>query len=139
MNVSVKVMKSYDYCHFEVQLSDEAENAEKGIQLADELGKVAQILADNQIDRYKRKKLHMEQRNPFANWQLERMFDYIGRITEGNRTPEMKAVIKARDDYQHWLEMDFDYEEDLDCAGAPDCSVVFKQLEVLFPNDHLPF
>jgi hypothetical protein len=47
---SVKVMRSHDYCHFEVVLTSSEANTP---QLVDELRKTAARLADKAVEQYK--------------------------------------------------------------------------------------
>ena len=96
---SVKVMRSYDYCHFEIQLSRETlggTHAEQ-LQSVDDLRKDAMRLADKSVEQYK-----------IARSDADRKCDAIGRMRyrqeeieplqskpEADLTPEDKAKLKA--------------------------------------------
>jgi hypothetical protein len=57
---SVKVMRSHDYCHFEVALSATIDDGlERPVQV-DELRKTAARLADKAVEQYKVAKLNAE-------------------------------------------------------------------------------
>lgn len=143
MQVSVKVMKSYDYCHFEVQLGEDSElilYGDPGLKAADRLGKEAQKLVDKQIARYKRYKQHLEGMSPFGNYRVAQAVAHIrDKIPAAHRTPEMKALLKAVDDYNHWQGREFDYDEDFEPAlTADDIETVLKQINQAV-NDGVSF
>ena len=132
MQFSVKVMKSYNYCHFEAVLADEIDTPDGPDSIAaicDELGILAQQACDRQIARYKRQKAHCEDANPFEDYSTNRVFELIDKVPKGERTPEMKAAFKAKADYLHWRSREFNYEDECDFRGPGDYGVVREQLE----------
>jgi len=148
MNISVKVMKSYDYCHFEVAygLTDDEVKAEcqreKNLtELTDELAIKSQVATDKQIARYKAYKTHIQGMNPFScDYQIRRIVQGIKNIPESDRTPEMKAFMKARQDYAHYYESKFSYES----PGLPpilpeDLKLLIKQLGDISTEPEPPF
>ena len=69
---SVKVMRSHDYCHFEVCLSSSSANT---LELVDELRKQAARLADKAVKQYqqsKRAAMRLESKQS----DLSAQFDY---------------------------------------------------------------
>lgn len=119
---SVKVMRSHDYCHFEVCLSSSSANTPETI---DELRKTAARLADKAVEQYKAAKLNAERRDN-DEWKksaLRRDAEEAAKKPEGERTPREKATLKAfhdarfnesrpRYNYEdEWQEQD-DYEPD---------------------------
>ena len=108
---SVKVMNSYDYCHFEVVLGSDQEMSFDDV---DEMRKQAQRLVDKSISQYK---IAKERANQRANrkWEREQLLSECKRIEEkpeGERTAEDKAKLKALDDYAYWAEYNYDYEDE---------------------------
>jgi hypothetical protein len=110
---SVKVMRSYDYCHFEVCLtSTEATTAES----VDALRKTAARLADKAVKQYQTAKCNVE-RALSDKSTLEsiryRHRDILGK-PESERTPEEMALVKAVEDRAHRNRPQYDYEDDWD-------------------------
>ncbi len=108
MNASVKVMNSYDYCHFEVVLSAEGVNLED----VDSLRKDAQRLVDKAIGQYKiAKRVAMIDRTPDV--ELERRAKAIREnYPQSEWTPEQQAIIKELDDRNFRASRSYDYEDD---------------------------
>ena len=116
MNVSVKVMKSFDYCHFEVQLASDDFPASASqaavVAEADALGIEAQRLCDAQIRRYQRHKQHLSGANPYADYEVRRVLAAVHDVADTDRTPEMRALVKAAADYMHWRDSEFAYDDE---------------------------
>ena len=114
MSASVKVMRSFDYCHFEISLgTDEAVT----INEVDDMRKEAARLADKAVEQYKTAKevLSYQQNARFYCKQLEEKADeIIKNVPETERTPEQKAVLKELSDHQHKMTRLYDYEDDCD-------------------------
>lgn len=89
MGISVKVMRSFDYCHFEICLGD-SEAAADDIARADELRKEAARLADKAVRQYKIAKAAEEKR---ASEQFER--EQLARECERIRSKEPDEQIKV--------------------------------------------
>lgn len=107
-SASVKVMRSHDYCHFEVCLSsNDADTPEK----VDALRKEAARLADKAVDQYKTAKKAYEVHAQFnEKWRLREALS----AAEGERTPQEKAVIKYHQDAAFAARFDYRYEDDFD-------------------------
>lgn len=110
---SVKVMRSYDYCHFEVSLSssvDCSSGSAEWFQMVDNLRKNAARLVDKAVDQYMTAKRARE--NAASNLAQLRSDAYIAQQTpESERTPQQSATIKAMRDAE-WRGSDYDYEDD---------------------------
>lgn len=113
---SVKVMRSHDYCHFEVSLSS-AESGEAGIspEQVDELRKQAARLADKAVEQYSIAKewaqRHMYVKGDGTSERLKKLVDLILGTPEEERTPEEKAIVKAFAD-ERYARRQYDYQDD---------------------------
>lgn len=117
-SASVKVMRSHDYCHFEVNLSTDIDPSADACAQVDELRKTAARLADKAVEQYKIAKdnariIESEQ------GRLDNAMFYAQKILdkpEGERTPQEQAQVKALQDYQHRISLRrrFDYEDEWD-------------------------
>jgi hypothetical protein len=107
---SVKVMRSYDYCHFEVALTIAADQSTcVSLDSVDELRKQAMRLADKAVAQYKVAKAHRETSERFYTpYEIES----IKALAETDRTPEQKASLKAHQDAEFFALRDYDYEDD---------------------------
>lgn len=111
LNASVKVMRSHDYCHFEVQLSSPFPVS---IAEIDELRKKAARLTDKAVEQYKVAKQNAariegeRQQRLYKKFEIER----YRLIPEGERTPEQQAAIKLYDDTQYQAWHRYDYQDD---------------------------
>lgn len=117
MKASVKVMLSYDYCHFEVVLgTDDGDSLT--IQGANELRKTAQRLADEAVRQYQEAK-RLAQKRMNADLEAGAFLGEIKAIEakpEGDRTVNEIAQMKVFQDDQ-WraqFEYEYDYEDDPD-------------------------
>lgn len=110
MNASVKVMNSYDYCHFEVALSEE----NVSIEDADNLRKEAQRLVDKAIKQYKiAKRAAMIDQTPSP--ELKRQVQVIKEnFPQSEWTPEQQAVLKEFEDRNFRASHPYNYEDDWD-------------------------
>ena len=115
---SVKVMRSFDYCHFEVCLGANLEAGSLSISAVavDELRKTAARLADKAVLQYQQAKAHASKR---ANSRYEKgaLTEEVERILakpEGDRTPNELAKVKALADEAFWTrrESEYDYNDD---------------------------
>lgn len=107
---SVKVMNSYDYCHFEVVLGSDQDMS---LDDVDEMRKQAQRLVDKSISQYKIAKERANQRQNLK-WERDQLLLECKRIEEkpeGERTASDKAKLKALDDAAYWSQFDYDYED----------------------------
>lgn len=108
---SVKVMRSFDYCHFEVILG-----STEPIDLAgvDAMRKEAARLADKAVRQYRvakvnAAKLVSEKQN---RAYLIRDIERIESIDEGERTVSEQAKLKAYSDQQWEASHHYDYDDD---------------------------
>lgn len=110
INASVKVMRSYDYCHFEVSLACEVSSCED----VDAIRKDAARLVDKAVDQYIVKKSNIqriendERRKSNLKWS----HDSAEKTPESERTPEQKAQIKAYQDSLHRRRPRYDYSDE---------------------------
>lgn len=107
---SVKVMRSHDYCHFEIVLGFAAPAS---LEYVDELRKNAARLADKAVEQYKIAKKDAERR---ASDFRQRCYDKptiteIRAKAETDRTPEEQAQLKAYDDAVFAANRRYDYED----------------------------
>lgn len=112
MSASVKIMLSYDYCHFEICLGSDRDMCD-----VDELRKSAQRLADKAVHQYKIAKRVAEKnlQDDYHRRSLESEVKMIeARVPEEKRTPEMLAKIKALQDQEHVEGRSYNYEDDFD-------------------------
>jgi hypothetical protein len=105
-SASVKVMRSHDYCHFEVCLSSSSATTPQGV---DELRKAAARLADKAVEQYKIAKV-ATQRLEYI--QQEYLHNQAMGVPEGERTPEQQAIIKFKSDAAFAARFNYDYEEE---------------------------
>jgi uncharacterized protein YicC (UPF0701 family) len=113
---AVKVMRSYDYCHFEVALSTEFPVTTEDV---DELRKAAMRLADQAVEQYKIARKVEEgklsaRRQLGVRWLEEEVQQIVNDIPEDERTPEQKARVKLWEDFQFQAQFEYDYEDDFD-------------------------
>jgi len=119
MKGSVKIMLSYDYSHFEIALSSDAEMDVPGVN---DLRKVAQRLADEAVRQYKRAKKAAANRE-VGKQQREYFLHEIKRIEkteEQDRTVRDLAMLKQYQDenWQAQFEDDYDYDDDQAFVGG---------------------
>ena len=115
MSASVKIMLSYDYCHFEVCKSTDEPISDSRIN---ELRKDVQRLADEAVRQYKIAKAKEAARNKSEYEENEYKIE-IERIQikpEGERTINEVAKLKQWEDEQwrkgYFARHDYDYEDD---------------------------
>lgn len=104
-SASVKVMRSHDYCHFEVCLSS---NDATTPQMVDELRKQAARLADKAVEQYRVAKAASARRDRIKEaWRLTS----AKQTPEDQRSPYEKAIIKYHADADFAARFDYDYED----------------------------
>jgi hypothetical protein len=113
MDVSVKVMLSYDYNHFEILLSEECES----LEAVNRLRKSAQRLADEAVRQYKIAKEMAAKREtaPYKKEVFLRDISLIQEKPKGERTVNELAMLKQYKDesWQEQFAYQYDYEDDL--------------------------
>jgi len=114
-SASVKVMRSFDYCHFEICLG--VDGGSFSPDDVDEVRKEAARLADKAVEQYKIAKAAAEAREEaFRDYQYaKRRADRIREVAESDRSESEKADLKAFED-KEWnaRRFDYGYEDDLD-------------------------
>lgn len=113
---TVKVMLSYDYCHFEVSKTIVNEVNADSVFTApgltqneiDDVRKDCQRLADKAVGQYRTAKEMAAKRlgSSYERMQLEKEVREIKQKKDEYITPEDKAKIKAIEDYNHYNYMD---------------------------------
>jgi hypothetical protein len=106
MQASARVMRSYDYCHFEIVLGDECPT----LDAVDDLRKQAAILVDEAVRQYKIAK-QKENSRQMREDDIERSLQRIELI---KKTPisewsiEQAALMRSYEDKSFWASMDAD-------------------------------
>ncbi len=110
MKASVKVMNSYNYCHFEVCLGTDEDLS---IEQVDDLRKAAQRLVDKAVDQYK----VAQNRIPYQYGRYQALEKEVKIIKENypmsEWTPEQKAKVKKLADFRFY-DYQNDWEDDWD-------------------------
>lgn len=114
---SVKVMRSYDYCHFEIALSSDQEMT---LDQVNELRKCAAILVDESVRQYKIAKTR-EQKREYSEAELRRQISAAEEFKKGGLeklTSEQAAFLRtvaSKEFWQHWDEDEsYFYEEEME-------------------------
>jgi hypothetical protein len=113
----VKVMRSFDYCHFEVtlsaSLSDLTEEQDR-VKAVDELRKQAARLADKAVEQYKiaKENARLCGNDPFNLERLKREALQAEARPESERTPEEMAALKYLSDSYYQNRRRYNYEDD---------------------------
>lgn len=116
---SVRVMRSFDYCHFEVCLStDERVTLDE----VDCMRKEAARLVDKAVEQYKiAKEVHASAHNAGINVRWAKAeAEHISAIAETDRTPEQQAVLKDYKNYCFHASRRYDYEDEWDSGELED-------------------
>jgi len=114
MSASVKVMRSYDYCHFEVQLGiDEPAS----IDQVNELRKQAAMLVDEAVRQYRIAKAKEANRisQQYDRDQASKRIARLKEKPEGELTAEEAATLRADADGSFWKgfeDDDYTYSEE---------------------------
>jgi uncharacterized protein YicC (UPF0701 family) len=115
MGASVKVMRSYDYCHFEICIG--ADDAKSDAEI-DELRKRAARLADKAVEQYKiAKNVEGSKLSRSGEYErLKREVQDIERLPDGDRTPNQVAKVKLLADrnWQEYISERYDYQDGWD-------------------------
>ena len=115
-SANVKVMRSYDYCHFEVALSAD-DGVPYELSEVDDLRKEAMRLADKAVEQYKIAKRVINQ----TETSTEHLRYYEQRVKaikenypKSEWSEEQKATIKAFEDHEFFSNLRYNYEDDWD-------------------------
>lgn len=114
----VKVMRSYDYCHFEVTLSSTVNDLPEGedrFKAVDELRKQAARLADKAVEQYKIAKRWAAKTECQGGEREKReaLAQIILETPEYERTPEEQGILKGLAD-ERYAKRHYDYQDDWD-------------------------
>lgn len=119
-SASIKVMRSYDYCHFEVNLSASGPLTTSEV---DDLRKEAARLADKAVKQYKTAKriaLLRDSDQRSMSYSAEE-YARIKAMPESEWTPEDKAEVKAQDDRAFRINRPrYDYQDEWDDGDGRD-------------------
>lgn len=107
MKASVKVMRSFDYCHFEVALSSDEE---MGIDQVNDLRKQAAILVDEAVRQYKDAKSaeRERERHQFGREQAMQEVARLRAVPQSDLSVEQAARLRSYEDREFWREYDQD-------------------------------
>ena len=111
---SVKIMRSYDYCHFEVCLGTDELMDLDGIN---QMRKEAALLVDEAVRQYQIAK-EKESSRKWNYTQMKGLLDKIKLIEslpESERTPEQAALLRGNADSEFWQTYeseDYYYQDD---------------------------
>jgi len=111
MSASVKIMLSYDYCHFEISKGSEQELTNKEIN---EMRKDVQRLADEAVRQYKKAKEVAQNIN--NRKYIERDIKEIQSKLEGDRTINEVARLKEYEDEKWEAQFVYNYDDDENLA-----------------------
>lgn len=117
MKGSVKIMRSYDYNHFEIAL---ASDEDMDVKQINELRKKAQMLADEAVRQYiiAKSKESLRLNLKIEKKQLEKEIELIKEIKpQSEYTAQERAKIKALEDKNYWKQHNYFYDDDYDCEG----------------------
>ena len=112
---SVKVMRSYDYSHFEAAITIENDSGLEPAEI-DEMRKTCQRLTDKAVEQFKTSKMEAAKNYDSAHKKAQFISscDAILQKPEGDRTINEIAMLKLRDD-KKWEESfgsHYDYDDD---------------------------
>ena len=114
MKASVKVMRSYDYCHFEVALSSDQEMT---LDEVNGLRKQAAILVDEAVREYRIAKKREDSRQRFE-WDKERAVERATKLREkppSEWSIDEAAFMRSYEDKEFWRDFESeDYYYDAD-------------------------
>lgn len=115
---SVKVMRSFDYCHFEIILGviEPDGFGEDGDSIIDDLRKRAARMADKAVEQYKVAKTQSQLKLDVLSSHnyMRQNAEEIERLGEMDRTPRQQAELKAWKDLQFRANREYDYQDDWD-------------------------
>ncbi len=110
---NVKIMLSYDYCHFEICLGSDKNQTLKQIN---KMRKDCQKLADEAVRQYQKAKKYalMNVNIKSERKRLENDIFIISKKPKSEWNAEEKAKVKALNDKEYWEQYDYDYYDDED-------------------------
>lgn len=115
MPASVKIMLSYDYCHFEICKGSDENLSDEQI---DAMRKDVQRLANKAVEQYKifKSLAEIKIRRKDEKENAERQCKRILEKPEGQRTLDEVALLKAFNDknWNEYIDAQYDFEDDWD-------------------------
>ena len=113
MKASVRVMRSYDYCHFEVALDDEVATLNE----VNDLRKQAAILVDEAVRQYVIAKTKESDRQG-NQWKMEQALHELELAKQKpleELTPQQAALLRMDADKEFWKQYESDdyYYQDM--------------------------
>ncbi len=107
---SVKVMRSHDYCHFEICLGADGITT---MQEVDELRKQAARLADKAVAQYQIAKRAAQRKSDGIGHirYYKEEAEEIRALAPTDRTSEQQAALKAHDDAVFHASREYDYQD----------------------------
>jgi len=116
-STSIKVMLSYDYCHFESSMSLENESGVQKSEI-DSARKDCMRLCDKAVSQYKiaKEMATLRQNGKYKMHNFEQECKKIEMIPEGGRTLDQIAMLKQYSDenWQAQFDYDYDYEDEVE-------------------------
>lgn len=116
-SASVKVMQSYNYCHFEASMALENDNG-LSMQDIDSARKNCQRLTDKAVGQYQKAKEAAAKRsnNEYEKKVFLSQIESIKKKEEHDRTIKEIAMLKQYEDenWQAQFNYEYDYEDDED-------------------------
>jgi hypothetical protein len=111
MGASVKVMLSFNFCHFEISKTTDQNVDDKAI---DEMRKDCMRLADKAVRQYEiaKTKASNQAALDFEKSELKNEVEKILKIPEIERNATQMAKVKALADHEYWKQHCYDYEDD---------------------------
>jgi hypothetical protein len=110
---TVRVMRSHDYCHFEITLGILPADSILSFEEADNLRKEAARLVDKAVEQYKIKKADLS-RQEQSDYERRHLCDEAAEIEarpETERTPSEQALLKRYKDAVYEANRAYDYED----------------------------
>ena len=116
-HASVKVMRSYDYCHFEVVLGRDNGQALNEYNVK-EMRKEAARLVDSAVEDYRKMQAFLRFKNETA-YEYGRLQDEVKKFHElepdtDKWSDKQKALKKRLEDLDYYRSLEYDYQDDFD-------------------------
>lgn len=124
MKASVRVMRSHDYCHFEIALSSDEDMT---LDEVNNMRKQAALLVDEAVRQYRIAKKKEDNRQRFE-WDKERAVERAARLRDKSQsewTIEDAAFMRSYEDKAFWADMD---QENYTYAKDPERDRHFSML-----------
>jgi hypothetical protein len=111
MSASVKVMLSFNFCHFEISKTTDQDVDNAAI---DNMRKDCMRLADKAVKQYQIAKTNASAQAAldFERSELKTEVERILKIPESERNATQMAKVKALSDHEYWKQHDYDYEDE---------------------------